>query len=95
MEILSQGTGALYADPSADRAREFFASKPRGLIDKLTTVPEAVARFVQDGDYLAIGGFGAAQFFSHRAAKSTACPECSARARMATSAAGLPSRPPV
>src|SRR5579871_4913861 len=61
MDILSQGTGALYADPSADRAREFFATKPRGLIDKVTTVPEAVARLVQDGDYLAIGGFGCAR----------------------------------
>ena len=61
MDILSQGTGALYADPSADRAREFFATKPRGLIDKVTTVPEAVVRLVHDGDYLAIGGFGCAR----------------------------------
>ena len=58
MDILSQGAGALYADPSANRARECFASKPRALIDKVATVPEAVARLVQDGDYLAIGGFG-------------------------------------
>src|SRR6266852_9266733 len=61
MEILSQGTGALYADPSANRAREYFASKPRALIDKVTTVPEAVAQLVHDGDYLAIGGFGCAR----------------------------------
>jgi glutaconate CoA-transferase, subunit A len=58
MDILSQGTGALYSDPSANRAREHFATKPRALIDKVTTVPEAVARLVHDGDYLAIGGFG-------------------------------------
>lgn len=58
MDILSQGTGTLYTDPSADRAREFFATKPRALTDKLTTVAEAVAGLVQDGDYLAIGGFG-------------------------------------
>jgi glutaconate CoA-transferase, subunit A len=61
MDILSQGLGALYGDPSANRAREYFATKPRGLIDKVTTVPQAVARFVQDGDYLAIGGFGCAR----------------------------------
>src|SRR6266852_5906668 len=61
MDILSQRTGALYGDPSADRAREYFATKPRGLIDKVTTVPDAVARFVQDGAYLAIGGFGCAR----------------------------------
>jgi glutaconate CoA-transferase subunit A len=58
MDVLSRGEGALYADPSADRARQFFASKPRALADKLTTVAEAVRRLVQDGDYLAVGGFG-------------------------------------
>jgi glutaconate CoA-transferase subunit A len=61
MNILSQGTGALFADPSANRAREYFATKPRALSDKVTTVPEAVAGLVQDGDYLAIGGFGCAR----------------------------------
>src|SRR5947209_14467857 len=53
-----QGDGALYTDPSADRARAWFAGKPRALADKLTTVAEAVARLIHDGDYLAIGGFG-------------------------------------
>jgi glutaconate CoA-transferase, subunit A len=55
---LSQGDGALYANPSANRAREFFRSKPRAQADKLMSVKEAVARFVNDGDYLAVGGFG-------------------------------------
>src|SRR5262245_62279091 len=54
----SQGVGALFADPSAERARAFFAAKPRGRVDKLTTVAEAVARLVADEEYLAIGGFG-------------------------------------
>src|SRR6266851_8491607 len=58
MDILSQGTGALYGDPSADRARQYFATKPRALTDKVTTVADAVAQLVHDGDYLAIGGFG-------------------------------------
>jgi glutaconate CoA-transferase subunit A len=58
MNPLPQGEGALFSDPSADRARAAFAVKPRALTDKLTTVPEAVTRLVHHGDYLAIGGFG-------------------------------------
>src|SRR5438552_10817317 len=58
MDILSQGDGELFTDPSSNRARTFFASKPRSLTDKLTTVADAVGRLVHDGDYLAIGGFG-------------------------------------
>lgn len=54
-----QSSGALFSDPSANAARAFFASKPRALTDKLTTVAEAVTRLVHDGDYLALGGFGA------------------------------------
>jgi glutaconate CoA-transferase, subunit A len=59
MNILSQGEGPLFCDPSAERARQHFASRPRAATDKLTTVREAVARLVKDSDYLAIGGFGA------------------------------------
>jgi glutaconate CoA-transferase subunit A len=59
MDILYRGEGALFNDPSAERARQFFATKPRALTDKRTTVVEAVAQLVHDGDYLAIGGFGA------------------------------------
>lgn len=51
-------TGRLFADPDADAARDAFAAKPRALADKRTTVKEAVASLVRDGDYLAIGGFG-------------------------------------
>ncbi len=58
MDTLSLGEGKLFTDPSGNRAREFFAGKPRALTDKLTTVAEAVSRLIQDGDYLAIGGFG-------------------------------------
>lgn len=58
-EHLSRGRGELFSDPSANHAREFFATKPRSCDDKLTTVADAVRRFVSDGDYLAIGGFGA------------------------------------
>ncbi|HZT82736.1 MAG TPA: CoA-transferase [Gemmataceae bacterium] len=59
MEILSRGDGTLFSDPSADAARRDFAARPRAATDKLTTVAEAVARLVHDGDYLAVGGFGA------------------------------------
>jgi glutaconate CoA-transferase subunit A len=58
MNILSQGDGTLFSDPSADAARAFFATKARGLTDKLATVADAVRGLVHDGDYLAVGGFG-------------------------------------
>src|SRR5437879_12644369 len=61
MNILSQGDGKLFSDPSANNARAYFASKPRALTDKLTTVQDAVTQLVHDGDYLAIGGFGCAR----------------------------------
>src|SRR5262245_26847018 len=59
MNTFTQGEGVLFTDPSANRARQHFASKPRALTDKLTTVADAVQRLVHDGEYLAIGGFGA------------------------------------
>jgi glutaconate CoA-transferase subunit A len=58
MNLSPQGDGELFSDPSANAARQFFATKPRAQTDKLTTVKDAVARLVHDGDYLAIGGFG-------------------------------------
>src|SRR5215475_14246908 len=64
MTTLSQGDGPLYADPSANHAREFFRTKPRAQTDKLMSVKDAVARFVSDGDYLAVGGFGCDRFAS-------------------------------
>ena len=53
-----QGDGVLFTDPSANRARAWFAGRSRALTDKVTSVPDAVARLISDGDYLAIGGFG-------------------------------------
>jgi glutaconate CoA-transferase subunit A len=61
MTTLLHGDGPLFADPSANHAREFFRTKSRALADKLMTVGDAVKRFVQDGDYLAVGGFGVAR----------------------------------
>ena len=53
-----QPDGRLFSDPNPDAARAAFAKQPRALVDKRTTVADAVARHVNDGDYLAIGGFG-------------------------------------
>ena len=53
--------GPLYTDPSANHAREFFRSKPRAQVAKVTSVADAVRQLVNDGDYLAVGGFGGAR----------------------------------
>src|SRR3954447_18614027 len=55
---MTQPDGRLFTDPDPDAARAAFAAQPRALVDKRTTVAEAVAKYVRDGDYLAIGGFG-------------------------------------
>lgn len=59
MEIIEQGQGALFSDPDPDAARAFFRSKSRKAVNKLMDLGEAVAQYVHDGQYLAIGGFGA------------------------------------
>lgn len=56
---LKQGRNELFSDPDADRAREFFRNKSRAMVNKVTTVSEAVRTLLKDGDYIAIGGFGA------------------------------------
>lgn len=59
MEILEKGLGELFTDPDPDNARTFFRRKNRKLVNKLMTLKEAVNTYVNDGDYLGIGGFGA------------------------------------
>jgi glutaconate CoA-transferase subunit A len=58
MTPLPRGEGPLFCDPSSERARAFFATKSRACVDKVTSVADAVAQFIHDGDYLTIGGFG-------------------------------------
>ena len=58
-EVVAQGEGPLFMDPNADKAREFFRHKKRALVSKVMSVTEGVERFVHDGEYLGIGGFGA------------------------------------
>jgi len=55
---LEQGLEELFCDPDPDKAREFFLHKSRGLVNKVTTVEQAVSVHLHDGDYLAVGGFG-------------------------------------
>jgi acyl CoA:acetate/3-ketoacid CoA transferase alpha subunit len=59
MEILAEGHGQLLGWHDPDEHRAWVRDhKPRGLIDKCMTVRQAVERFVHDGDFVAIGGFG-------------------------------------
>lgn len=59
MEVLDQGVNPMFMDPDPDKAREFFRKKPRAMVDKRMSEKEAVEKFVPDGCYLAVGGFGA------------------------------------
>ncbi|TWU06736.1 Glutaconate CoA-transferase subunit A [Symmachiella macrocystis] len=55
---LPRGNGPLFLDCDPDAARDAFAEKSKQLQSKVMSVPEAVRQFVNDGDYLAAGGFG-------------------------------------
>lgn len=55
---LRKGRGQLFTDPDPDTLRAVMAAKPKGLLSKVTTIPEAVRRYVPDGAYVAVGGFG-------------------------------------
>jgi glutaconate CoA-transferase subunit A len=58
MDIEATGIYQLFMDPDADKAREFFRHKTRQMRDKVTTVQKAVETLINDGDYIAVGGFG-------------------------------------
>jgi len=59
MQILQEGQGQLIGWHDPDENRQWvLENKPRDLHDKQTTIAEAVARFVRDGDLVASGGFG-------------------------------------
>ncbi|MHB8779943.1 MAG: CoA transferase subunit A [Candidatus Geothermincolia bacterium] len=59
MNVIAEGTGPLFTDPDPDKARAFFRTKKRAMVPKVMSVSEAVSTFIHDGEYLAIGGFGA------------------------------------
>ena len=59
MKVLAEGKGELLAWMSPDEGRKWMReNKPRALMDKRTTMKEAVQRYINDGDYFAMGGFG-------------------------------------
>lgn len=58
MEMIQQGQGPIFNPPDPDGARAFFATKSRAKINKSISAKDAVDRFIPDGCYLAIGGFG-------------------------------------
>ena len=59
MDVIDQGIGPLFMDPDPDTARTFFRKKARKLEKKVMSLKDAVEKFIHDGDYLGIGGFGA------------------------------------
>src|SRR4030042_4561376 len=59
MEILKKGKGELLGWHDPDEARDWVLNnKSRELKDKTMSVKEAVSRFINDGDFIASGGFG-------------------------------------
>jgi len=59
VDVIEEGVGRLLTDPDPDNAREFFRKKSRKMVDKVMSLKDAIKKFVHDGEYLAIGGFGA------------------------------------
>lgn len=57
-DILKNGTGDIFTDVDPDKMRAFIRKKNKKMVSKVTTVEEAVKNLVEDGDYLAVGGFG-------------------------------------
>jgi 3-oxoacid CoA-transferase subunit A/glutaconate CoA-transferase subunit A len=59
MKVLQEGTGKLLGWRDPDEQRLWVQEhKTRALVDKRCSVAQAVSRLVQDGDYIASGGFG-------------------------------------
>ncbi len=59
MKLLNEGKGMLVGWHDPDENRQWIlANKSRELRDKVMPVREAVSRFVQNGDFIASGGFG-------------------------------------
>lgn len=59
MEILSEGKGEMVGWHDPDEAREWvIQNKSRELKDKTMSAKDAISKFVNDGDFIASGGFG-------------------------------------
>ena len=59
MKILKEGTGEIFCKNTPSEVRKWTReNKIRALKDKRMRIKDAVKKFINDGDYLAIGGFG-------------------------------------
>lgn len=52
------GLGRIFTEIDPDTLRDYFRKKPKKMVSKVTTVKKAVSKFINDGDYIAVGGFG-------------------------------------
>lgn len=59
MEFIEKGNGKLFTNPDPDGARAFFRTKSRSMTNKKIPLKQAIETYVNDGDYIGIGGFGA------------------------------------
>jgi glutaconate CoA-transferase subunit A len=59
MNVIKKGKGELFTDIDPDHARAFFQTKSRKMVNKAMTLTKAIETFVHEGEYLALGGFGA------------------------------------
>ncbi len=57
-KILAEGEGELVGWHDPDENRAWMQQKSRAIIDKQTTLANAIEKFVRDGDVIAMGGFG-------------------------------------
>lgn len=55
---LKEGKEKILTDMDVDKYRDYFKKKNKRMISKLTTANEAVKNHVNNGDYIAVGGFG-------------------------------------
>ena len=59
MKILKEGNGEIFCNNTPTEMRDWTReNKTRALVDKRMRIKDAVKKFIKDGDYLAIGGFG-------------------------------------
>ena len=59
MDTIEEGGGVIWSKHDPEEHRRWVqANKNRSLQDRTMTIKEAVSKFVDNGDYLAMGGFG-------------------------------------
>ena len=59
MKILKEGTGEIFCKNTPSEVRKWTReNKVRALKDKRMRIKDAIKKYIDDGDYLAIGGFG-------------------------------------